>query len=94
MTPGLSGLYRVGVGHSWSGGFESINDVVNALYSVGVSGECTFELTDDVYNASSEDYYVSGDAWRQLRRNLPAIDFRSKIPGVHELKKDDNGENI
>ena len=49
VTPGLAGTYRVGANRD----FGSINDVLNALYSVGVSGNCIFELTDDEYNERS-----------------------------------------
>ena len=67
----MSGYYRVGNNEA----IKTLNEVVDRLYSYGVSGECVFELTDAVYNERS---------WTEDRWNLPALDFRGKIPGVYE----------
>ena len=46
---GLAGTYRIGA--NWE--FKTINDALNRLHSVGVSGACVFELTDNEYNERS-----------------------------------------
>jgi hypothetical protein len=51
------------------------------LYNFGVSGVCTFELTDPEYNEFGDNY---NNPLVAVRVALPALDFRSKIPGMYE----------
>ena len=46
ILPPLRGSYEVGQQRT----YPTINSVIDALYTVGVSGECEFVLIDTVYN--------------------------------------------
>ncbi|MCL2039196.1 MAG: T9SS type A sorting domain-containing protein [Bacteroidetes bacterium] len=69
VIDGLIGNYNVGVGQH----FRTINETIDSLHFRGVAGPVTFVLTDEVYNER---------AWTSVMRDAPALDFRSKIPGV------------
>ncbi len=69
---GLSGTYTIGTANAGSPrNFTTIQDAVDALYTRGVSGPVTFELTDASYTVGS----LSGPP-------APALDLSSKILGV------------
>ena len=69
---GLSGTYTIGTANAGSPrNFATIQDAVDALYRLGVTGPVTFELTDASYTVGS----LSGPP-------APALDLSSKILGV------------
>ncbi|MCX7929117.1 MAG: hypothetical protein N2663_00105, partial [Chlorobi bacterium] len=69
---GLSGTFTIGTANAGNPrNFTTIEEAVNALYSRGVSGPVTFELTDASYTVGS----LSGPP-------QPALDLSAKILGV------------
>jgi hypothetical protein len=72
VNDGLSGTYTIGTANAGSPrNFLTIQDAVDALYRMGVTGPVTFELTDASYTVGS----LSGPPG-------PALDLSSRILGV------------
>ncbi|MCX7937255.1 MAG: hypothetical protein N2971_06055, partial [Chlorobi bacterium] len=72
VNDGLSGTYTIGTANAGSPrNFPTIQDAVDALYRMGISGPVTFELTDASYTVGS----LSGPPG-------PALDLSSRILGV------------
>ncbi len=66
VKPRLSGLIRVGYGER----FQTIQEARDSLFTYGVSGPITFELTGESYTID------------QREPTSPALDFRGRIVGL------------